>query len=71
MRTTNQIKDKLTSVQKEIDRICNILEDDEKNYKNPYTYSNGEHHEEWTFDDALTSFVAQKSILKWVLNSNL
>lgn len=70
MRTTNEIKDKLTSVEKEIKRICEILINIE-NYEKPYTFQNGEQHPEWTFDVALTIFVSQKLCLKWVLNSNL
>lgn len=70
MRTTNEIKDKLTSVEKEIKRISEILINVE-NYEKPYTYVNGDQHPEWTFDDALTSFVSQKLCLKWVLKSSL
>lgn len=69
MRTTADIKQRLNGVQAEIDRICSIIEQDISNLKKPYIFKSGGQHPEWNYNEALTSFVAQKHALKWVLNS--
>ncbi|MEI8204972.1 MAG: hypothetical protein WCH34_18265 [Bacteroidota bacterium] len=66
MRTTEQIKEKLTKVEKEIKRISDISVD--ASLSEPYVSKGGNQHPEWSYDDAMTSFVAQRLILEWVLS---
>ena len=66
MRTTQEIKQKLTEVEKEIRRISDISVD--TSMSEPYTFKGGNKHPEWSYDDAMTSLVAQKLTLEWVLS---
>lgn len=66
MRTTQEIKQKLTEVEKEIQRISDISVD--TSMSEPYIFKSGNQHPEWSYDDAMNSLVAQKLTLEWVLS---
>jgi hypothetical protein len=70
MKSTRQIKDELCSVERETTRISDLLNDGTVKETDHYTYSNGVPSEaDWTFSDALTSYVSKKLTLKWVLGA--
>ena len=70
MKTTIEIKEKLVFVQSEIDRINKVIEFDLSYLSHKFRFKDGSEHTEWTYDDALTSYIAQRSILRWILNIN-
>jgi len=72
MRTTQDIKKKLDSVLAELERINTyLLDHPEATVSSRFVFKDGKTtHGEWTFNDAITSLVAEKLILKWVLNIN-
>ena len=68
MRTTIEIKEKLERTEAEIQRITDLLSIHEESEK--FILRDGTLHPEWTFNDALNIYVADKLLLKWVLKSN-
>ena len=69
MRTTKEISERYKNVCTEINRISNILINSDNALKenDKYTYSCGTEHPEWTFKQALISYISAKSQLEWVL----
>jgi hypothetical protein len=68
MKTTKQIKRELDLVISELERIDKVFEDDSNtNLNDKFIMCSGKVHDEWTWSDALTSYVAQKGVLEWIL----
>lgn len=72
MRTTKEISDRLKSTEAEISRISDIIKNDENEINKPFIYKNGCRSDstEITHDFMLRKCIAEKGVLKWVLNSN-
>ncbi len=71
MKTTLQIKQKLIETKIEVKRISELLDNDQSLENTKYFFKNGiDHQGEWTFKDALTSYVSKQLTLEWVLGIN-
>ena len=66
MKSTHEIKERLTSVNNEIERIDKAIHDGAA-LSDRYTHSDGTQHAEWSYDDALCSYMAQLVLLEWIL----
>jgi hypothetical protein len=71
MRTTAEIKNRYDSTLKEMERINKYLYDNPNSENKKFVFKNGqETTSEWTFNDAITSLVAEKLLLQWILKMN-
>ncbi|MFZ4545893.1 MAG: hypothetical protein ACOYN4_00580 [Bacteroidales bacterium] len=72
MRTTHEIKKKLDFVLSECERINKYLYDHpEETINSKFVFKDGKTtHTSWTFNDAITSLVAEKLLLQWILKMN-
>jgi hypothetical protein len=69
MKSTQEIKKRLDTVEAELSRINKLMLDNPNIISEKFVFLNGNYHPEWTFNEALTSYVAKKLELKWVLGS--
>jgi hypothetical protein len=70
MRATADIKKKLDFTIEELERINTYLHDHPGSEDKHFVLENGkESTADWTFNDAITSYVSQKLTLQWVLSS--
>jgi hypothetical protein len=68
MRTTAEIKNRYDSTLKEMERINKYLYDNPNSENKKFVFKSGqETTSEWTFNDAITSLVAEKLLLQWIL----
>jgi hypothetical protein len=70
MRTTQEVKAKLTEVQTEINRLNKLYEDDPEIGNKTYVQRNGKESSvpELTFDKQFTILIYERALLKWILN---
>ena len=71
MKTLTSIRDKKIFVEQELIRINKLFESNPLLLEiDKFTFRNGEEHSEWSFHDAIVSYVAQLSILNWILDNS-
>ena len=71
MKTLTAIRDKKIFVEQELVRINKLFESNPRlSELDKFTFRNGEEHTEWSFHDAIISYVAQLSILNWILDNS-
>ncbi len=67
MKRTEVIKSELEFVRSELERINEMLIENKSLIDKPFQFKNGKAHDDWSFKDALTSYVSKKLTLEWVL----
>lgn len=70
MKTLKVIHDKKIFVEQELSRINKLFENDSSlSETESFIFRNGTKHTEWSFRDAIIHYVAQLSILNWILDN--
>ena len=70
MRTTAEINKRYIATEAEVRRISSILTNNPEIENEKYVFSNGTVHPGWTYKEALTAYVSEKSTLAWVLGKH-
>ena len=71
MKTLKVINDKKIFVEQELSRINKLFEETSLlSETDKFIFRDGTEHTEWTFHDAIVSYIAQLSILNWILDNS-
>ena len=71
MKTLKVIQDKKIFVEQELIRINKLFENNsDLSEMDKFVFKDGTQHTEWTLHDAIVSYVAQLSILNWILDNS-